>query len=198
METLLQMLNGIHPLSAELQTHLKIILKTKKLKKREYHLKKGHVCSTIAFIGQGLLHCYTEESIKFTSWLMKEGNVIISVKSFFEQVPSHEYIQAIEDSELFYITYSELQDTYRMYPEFETVGRKLTERYYILENELRTQIQKAALQERLNWFQQKFPGLIARVPARHIASFLGVREETLSRNRSFRKNLDKGQTELPC
>ena len=58
---------------------------------------------------------------------MKECDVIISVESFFIQQSSKESIQALEDCILYYITYDELQHIYKTFPEFNFIGRVLTE-----------------------------------------------------------------------
>jgi len=61
---------------------------------------------------------------------MKEGDVIVSVESFFSQKQSYESIQALEDCILYYITYDELQFVYNHFPEFNFIGRVLVEKYY--------------------------------------------------------------------
>jgi len=185
MQALLQLLNGIRPMSGELQRHLLSILQQKDLKRGDLLLRKGQVCRQICFINKGLLHSYQEkDEKKITSWLMREFNVIISVKSFFMQVPSSEWIEALEETELYYVTYADLQQTCNDYVEFNYHRAELTEKYYVLENDHRLTMQKGKAIERLQWFVQTFPKLIDRVPARHIASFLGLREETLSRIKS--------------
>lgn len=185
MQALLQLLNGIRPMSGELQRHLLSILRQKDLKRGDLLLRKGQVCRQICFINKGLLHSYQEKDDKrITSWLMKEFNVIVSVKSFFLQAPSDESIEALEESELYYITYSDLKSTCLDFIEFNFHRAELLTRYYVLENDHRLIMQKGSAIQRLQWFLQTFPDLIQRVPARHIASFLGLREETMSRIRS--------------
>ncbi len=64
----------------------------------------------IHFIQKGLLWCYYSKQDKdLVSWFMKEGDTIVSPFIFYEQKPSVDYIQAIEDCELYYITYEELE-----------------------------------------------------------------------------------------
>ncbi len=117
---------------------------------------------------------------------MKEGDVIISVESFFNQIPSHENIQALEDSILYYIEYNELQFLYHEHPEFNFVGRKLVEKYYQLSEKrlLSLRMQKAA--QRYSFVMDNFPQIIQRVPSKYIASYLGITEETLSRIRGMK------------
>jgi len=63
---------------------------------------------------------------------MKESDVIISIESLFRQRPSYEWIQALEDTVLYGITFNQLQQIYRTFPEFNFVGRVVLERYYQL------------------------------------------------------------------
>lgn len=187
MEQLLAFLNSIYPLSESAIAYLEEHLKVREVGKRKYILKQGRTCCNIYFVKNGLLRCYyIKDDKEINSWFMKEGDVIISVESFFNQLPSHENIQALEDSILYYIEYNELQYLYHNHPEFNFVGRKLVEKYYQLSEKrlLSLRMQKAA--QRYRFVMDNFPQIIQRVPSKYIASYLGITEETLSRIRSMR------------
>ncbi|RYZ91073.1 MAG: Crp/Fnr family transcriptional regulator [Proteobacteria bacterium] len=182
MELLLNYLNAIHPLSDGLVDHLRSILKTRDLQKKEFLLKAGHISRHICFIEQGLLRCfYLKEDHEVCSWFMKEGDVIISVESFYQQKASYESIQALEDCVLHYIDYNELQDIYRRFPEFNFVGRVLTERYYGLSEQRLYGIRMQRSQERYDYLMEHHPELVLRVPAKYLASYLGITEVTMSK-----------------
>src|SRR4051812_13018815 len=119
MEKLLQLLNGIVPLSPALEDHLKRIAKKNSYKKRSYLLQEGQVSKYIHYIESGLLRCFYDKNVKeINIWFMQAGNVVISVESFFCQADSYQYIQALEDCITWSITYQELHDIYKKYPEF--------------------------------------------------------------------------------
>lgn len=182
MNELLLYLNSIHPLSDELQDHLIKILKVKELARKEYLLKAGHVCSHVYFIQSGLLRCfYLKDTTEVSSWFMCEKDFIISVESFFSQKPSYESIQALEDTEVYYISYSEIQDIYRRFPEFNFIGRVITEKYYILCEQRTYSLRMQQAIDRYAYLFKNFPEIIMRVPCKYIASYLGISEETLSR-----------------
>src|SRR6476661_938682 len=133
MENLLQILNSIFPLSAELTEYLTCTLQAKEVKRKEYLLKAGHVCRHIYFIEKGLLRCfYVQAQHEVSSWFMKEGDVVIAVESFFDQRQSNEFIQALEDTSLYYISFDHLRYIYRTFLEFNFVGRELVQKYYKL------------------------------------------------------------------
>lgn len=192
MTLLLYYLNQVNPLSSGLAEHLASVLKFKQLNKWDFLLKRGQVCHDICFITTGLLRCYfKQENKEISRWFMQEGNVIISIASFYQQVPSIEYIQAFEHTEIYYITNEELQTIYRDFPEFERTGRLLTEKYYQLWDEQIALLLLHTPEERYIWLTQHHPDWLQRVPAKYIASYLGISPVTLSRIRSdtFKKHL---------
>lgn len=185
MEKLLSYLKSVRPMSEALAHHLASIIETKAVPKKEFLLRKGRVCNHIYFVESGLLRCYYElHDADVTSWLMKEGNVIIAVRSFFNQTPSLETIQALEETVLHGISFAQLQDTYERFPEFNYHGRVLSQRYYELCDERLYALRMQRAQERYEYLMATQPALFARVPAKYIASYLGITNETLSRIRA--------------
>lgn len=185
MMELLHFLESIHPMSDGLKEHLAVTLKEKQLSRKEYLLRAGQVSRRICFIARGLLRCfYLKDDQEVSSWFMKEGDVIVSVESFFGQMESYESIVALEDCLLYYITYDELQHIYRHFPEFNFIGRVLLERYYTLSERRLYSLRMQRSPERYEYLLEHHPELIQRVPMKYLASYLGITEETLSRIRS--------------
>ncbi len=185
MKEIFDFLNSIHPISSKLADYLIVNLKPCNVKKGTILLKEGQVCSTIFFITKGLVRSYyLKDNIEISSWFMKEGDIIISVESFFTQKPSYEYLHTLEDCELWGISYQDLDYIYHNLPEFNFIGRVLTEKYYI-KSELRLyNIRKQKGKDRYSIFMTNEPDLIRRIPSKYIASHLGLSIETLSRLRS--------------
>lgn len=182
MNDLLENINKIYPISISLQEHLLGKLKLARLPKKSFLLKEGRVCKNIWFINKGLARCfYDKDEKEVSSWFMKEGDVIISVESFFKQQPSKENIQAIEDCELYSISYEELHAIYYEFPEFNFIGRVLTEKYYTLSEQRLFSMRMQRASERYAHLMSHYPEIIQRVPSTFIASYLGITLETLSR-----------------
>jgi CRP/FNR family transcriptional regulator, anaerobic regulatory protein len=187
MDTLLHYLHSIYPLSPELREHLSGILKVKQLSRKDYLLRAGHISHLTCFVGQGLLRCfYHLEDQEVSAWFMKEGDVIVSVESFFHQTPSKESIQAMEDCVLYYITYEELQFLYRHFMEFNFIGRVLTERYYILSEQRLYYLRMQRGKERFDYLRAYHSELLGRVPDKHLASYLGISDVYLSQLKNGR------------
>ncbi|MEO6729819.1 MAG: Crp/Fnr family transcriptional regulator [Ferruginibacter sp.] len=182
MAELFKLLTAVHPLSDGLVDHLTKIIHTKKLPKKNFLLKAGHFCREICFVEKGLLRCfYINGESEVCSWFMKEGDIIISIESFFQQKESYESIQALEDCTLHYIEYAELNYIYQTFSEFNFIGRVLTEKYYQLWAAQLYALRMKQTPERYNWLLENHPGLVLRVPAKYLASYLGITEVTLSR-----------------
>ncbi len=181
MMELLHFLQSIHPMSDGLKQHLAITLKERRLSKKDYLLRAGHVSQNICFIAGGLLRCfYLKDEQEVSSWFMKEGDVIVSVESFFSQKESYESIQAVEDCQLYYITYNELQFLYQHFPEFNFIGRVLLEKYYMLSEQRLYSLRMQRSQERYEYLLTNHPELVLRVPAKYLASYLGITQQYLS------------------
>src|ERR1700683_5184182 len=119
MDDLFTFLNSIHSLSDALLDHLSEIVKTKFLAKKTFLLKPQQVSRNMCFIKKGLLRAfYVKGDNEVSSWFMKEGDICVSIESFYYQQPSYEYIQALEDTQLYYIYYPELENIYHKFPEF--------------------------------------------------------------------------------
>jgi CRP/FNR family transcriptional regulator, anaerobic regulatory protein len=187
MIMLFRYLRSIHPLSESLRDHLEDIVKEKRVARKDYLLRAGQTCGNIYFIEKGLLRSYYVKGPKeISSWFMKEGDICIAVESFLAQKHSHESIQALEDCIVYYISYEELQQIYRDYQEFNSIGRTLIERCYLLSVQRVTAMWMQKAHDRYGWLTKHFPDLSQRVPAKYLASFLGITEGMLSNIKSKR------------
>lgn len=153
--------------------------------KSDFILKEGQVCNKACFIVKGLTRSYyLREGIEITSRFMEEGNIVTSWPSYYTQKKGNEFIQALEKTVLACLTYSDIQKLYFEFPDFNIIGRKQVE-YAFYQSELRTQmLRKHTAEEKYYFFTTHHPSLLQRVSLKHIATYLGMTEETLSRVRS--------------
>ena len=68
--------------------------------------------------------------------------------------------------------------------EFNIVGRKLAEHYFFLAEQRTQMLRKHIAEEKCQFFLKEHPNLLQRIPLKHIATYLGMSEETLSRVRN--------------
>ena len=171
-----------------LSDHLSQVLKSRTVLKKEFLLRAGHVSQDIYFIEQGLFRCfYKKNDVEVSSWFMKEGDVIISVESFFDQIESKESIQALEESVVYFITFRELDFIYKTFTEFNYNGRVLVQAYYKQSEQRLYSLRMHRAYDRYAFLLQNYPELIQRVPAKYIASYLGIEETTLSKIKKTKK-----------
>jgi CRP-like cAMP-binding protein len=184
MEKILAHLASIYPLSDALRDYLVQVVEFRTLKRKDLLLRPGEQARHIYFIKKGILRCYyIKDGDEVSTWFMAEGNVITSVLSFFPQRPGFEYIQALEDCELYGISWDDLQYIYRNFLEFNFISRVLTERYYMQSEERLYSIRRRTARERYNYLVERWPELVLRVKQRYIASYMDLGPGTMSRNK---------------
>ena len=123
-----------------------------------------------------------QDGKEITTWFASENDAVTSMYSFITQKPSYETIEVLEDCILYEINYENVQLLLKKYPEFNLIGRLLTEKYYIKLEERTMSLQFQSATERyLKLLQQ--PQLLQKASLGMIASYLGISQETLSRIR---------------
>ncbi len=182
MEELMTLVNSIYPVSQELRDHLLRVVKAKTVYKKEFLLKAGKVSHSLCFIQKGLMRAYyVKGNTEVSAWFMTDGDFIVSIESFYEQKESYESIQALEDTEMLYIDFDELEYIYKKFLEFNYIGRVITIKYLTLWAKQLYSIRNQTAEERYLWLLANRPEIILRVPAKYIASYLDITEVTLSR-----------------
>ena len=104
------------------------------LQKGEFFVKQDKVCRHIAFVLKGTLRTYyiNDKAEETTSCFCTENNLTTSYKSFILQQPSNLILQAIEETQLLVIDYENLQKLYAQSTVWQTIGRAVAEREYIV------------------------------------------------------------------
>jgi len=158
---------------------------SKKIKKDTQLLREGDVCSQVFFVLKGLLRAYTidhsgkEHIIQFGP----EDSWVSDRNSFYFNLPAMFYIDAIEDSEVVYISKEFYENSEKIIPGFNSFT------VMILHNSIRFMQRRISLllgataEQRYLDFIDLYPNLTLRVPQWMIASYLGITPESLSRVR---------------
>ncbi len=181
METIINYLNSIYPLSENLKEYLSENLQYREVQKKDYLLKAGHISRNVFLIEKGLLRCfYMQANQEVSSWFMKEGDVITSVESFFDQKESYESIQALEETAVYYLSYQQLSFIYKNFLEFNYVGRELIQKYYKLSEQRLYSLRMQWGLERFEYLKKNHSDLVKRVEQKFLASYLGITEQYLS------------------
>ena len=185
-ETLLKFLDSIHSMSPELRDALFLNTYLQKVNKKHILIHIDELQKSLFFVVKGLVRSYYLDSFgkDMKSWLLFEGDLAISVYSFFSQKRSFEVLEAIEETSFLVLSHEKLLQLYRQFPEFNYIGRILTETYYIKAEEKANELRVFSATERYQHLIRKYPNIVARVPLGMISSYLGITQSTLSRIRS--------------
>lgn len=162
---------------------IKSKLKFLKLKKGDFFLKEGTTCNKLGILLGGLLYASFGEEKEHVSrfFFLPENLIVTNFKSFKSQTVSNESIRAIEESYLFYFSFLDLNELYEKIPSMNVVGRELAEDSYIKAQERNHFLQVLNNQEKLKSFHRQLPDLYNRVSKNHLASYLGMHRNDISK-----------------
>lgn len=162
------------------------LLVEKKVPKKTFLLRQGEVCNMECYVVKGCLrkYCIDENGSEIVIQFAVEDGWISDIASFHDRTPSHLYIDTLEDCELLVMTPENKETLLRTVPVFERMYRLLVQRSLAsLQDRLFNTITKPA-QEKYREFLEKYPDLPQRIAQHHIASYLGISPEFLSKVRT--------------
>lgn len=153
-------------------------------KKGDTLLQGGQTCKFVAFINTGSVRAYEIiDGIESNRTFFSEGFFATEYKSFISQEPSEEYLEVLEDSELIWITYPLLQSMFDRFKSFERLGRLISEMLYIkMRNKIKV-VRVNTPEERYRTMIQDNPEFLNKIQHYHLASYLGIAPQSLSRIR---------------
>ncbi len=181
--------HNIKPLTKQEELLLSSSFKLKKVRKKQYFLQEGEVCTFTGFIIKGAMRMYRvdEKGVEHILHLYTENYWATDRESSIMLTPSRYNIDAWEDTELLVISRAEMLDLMEKIPALVTMFQKLDERNAIASHRrLNSSISQNA-EERYHEFAKNHPQFIQRFPLHIIASYIGITKSTLSRIRGYKK-----------
>ena len=181
---LLETLKDLIRISEKEEALLTALFKPLKLRAGEYFLEEGQLCRYVGLIEEGLVRYYLNDSgNEKTLYFSKEGEFVSNYQSFLPREPSDMSIQAIEDTTLQVINYSDLQQIYTGLNEGNKFGRLALEYVYASSMQQLKSFYKDSPAARYDEFLRSYPDLAQRLPQYYIASYIGIKPQSLSRIR---------------
>jgi len=185
LSSLIDMLNDIKPISKKLKLLFTERFKIEEVKKGKILLHEKDICKNLWFLCNGLLRSYHNIGDKeVTSRIMYTGHIVISPGSFFTQTPATESIETLADCVVAKLSFNDLQDIYKKFPEFNYHTRLITEQYFYKQEQRLYMLRKHDASAKYNFFLENYADYLKDIPQKYIASFINVAPETLSRTRS--------------
>ena len=172
-------------ISKEALEKLASILVRTEIKKGQNFLNEGDVCKQIGFVQKGLVRQYYYKNKKeFTEHFSCEGDVFICIESFLRQVPSRLIVEALENTVIYGIPHDPLLALCAEDYDMEVLYRRLLENSLILSQHKADFFRFETANERYARLLREQPEIVRRAPLSHIASYLLMTPETLSRVRA--------------
>jgi signal-transduction protein with cAMP-binding, CBS, and nucleotidyltransferase domain len=184
MRELIHVINGFQELDFETEEAIKKYFIVERFKKDEFIIEEGKVCSKIYFIKSGAVRRFSlEDGVEFTKWIYTDNQFVTSLSSFFEQKPSFESLQTCEETIVYSLLYSD-ELILLEYPLFSQFHIKQLRLYLSKINEFHHLFRIMNAQEKYTYLLESFPQIILKAKLKHIASLIGVSQETISRIRA--------------
>lgn len=156
----------------------------KKIKKNQLLLAKGETSKEFYFILKGSVRLfYMTDFEEKTAFFYFENMFVSSYESFTKQVPSKHYLQTIEDSVIAIISFEVAHKLLELFSKFDFLARVMMEEELIVCQEIISSFITQNAEKRYLKLISDKKHLLQRIPQYHLATFLGVAPETLSRIR---------------
>lgn len=179
-------LKDIYPLSTAAQAAFISHFEHYSFSKKSIIIEPETPATILYFITQGAIREYiiNDKGNDISVWFGFENDVAVCLASFISTKPSYTGLQALEEVQAYGIQREILYQLYDEFPEIERLGRLMTERYFVATEAYRRGFHHLSAAQRYIELISTSPEIVQRIPLTHIASYLGVSLETLSRIRA--------------
>lgn len=161
------------------------LFQSQKIKKKNFLLREGEICKFEALVTKGLFRVYHIDSDGFEQILTfaMEDWWVTDIDSFTNEKPSQLFIEALEDSEILFISKQDKEYAYEHLPKIEKLFRIMTQKTHVaLQRRVINNLSKTADQRYVD-FKEKYPQLFQRLTNVQIAAYLGISHEFVSKIR---------------
>ncbi len=183
-DKLIQNLHVYTPLQTEEIQRIVAETPIKTVKKGSLLLREGQISQVCYYVFKGCVReYYLLDGEEKTSEFYLEGDSISDDLGKIERRPSRKYWECLEDTTLSVFTQAQEEKMYRLFPSLESLCRIETEKKFGQFRELMAFYLASSPEERYLNLLKTRPELLSRVPQYQLASYLGVKPESLSRIR---------------
>jgi CRP-like cAMP-binding protein len=178
-----QFIHNYTPLSNEDWASVEKHLARMEVKKETILLEEGKICRHLYFLESGLLRFFIlKNGNDITKYFTDIPYCFTSIKSFDAQIPATESIETLEDTILWAMTFDSVQSLQNL-PAWNKFTRKLIQEVQVFTDEILEDLQTETAENRYKKMLFDNDPLLQRVPLKHLASYLGIAPQSLSRIR---------------
>jgi len=172
-------------LTYDCQQELLDSAKILKLEKDTTLVREGQFSDKTYYIVNGCARAYyLKDGKDISDWFAFQNEFISSIVSFFTNKPSPHYIELLEDSILIEFSKDQIDQMSMKYHDFEHFIRVVVTKTMLSLQERIVSIQFQSAEQKYKNILALHPNITNRIPLTHIASYLGITLETLSRIRN--------------
>lgn len=183
-DKLLKYFQRIMPLSKEEIEAIVETMTIKQFKKGTVLLKEGQISTEVYFVLEGCVRqFYLVDGDEKTNNFFTEEQWVISMQSFGQQKPSDHFLDCCMDSSLVVGNREKEEYLYKRFPKLETVSRKVMMKVFAEQQEIMSTYTTDTPEQRYVKLLKSRPDLFQKIPQYQIASYVGVKPESLSRIR---------------
>ncbi len=155
------------------------------LHKNELFLREGKVSNNYLFLEEGFMRTFTHDydGNEVTTYFYPKNRVVFDAASFFMRTVSTENIQALTDCRGFSITYDKLNMLFHSVPEFREFGRAMLVKEFVAFKQRTLLLINKTAEERYADLLNSNGEIFQFAQLKHIASYLGITDTSLSRIR---------------
>ena len=181
---LLSYFQRIMPISQEEIEAIVETMTIKQYKKGTVLLKEGQISTEVYFVLDGCVRqYYLVDGEEKTNNFFTEEQWVISMNSFSQNKPSNHYLDCCLESSLVVGNREKEENLYKRFPKLETVSRKEMEKVFAEQQEMLSSYTTDTAEQRYLKLLKSRPDLFQKIPQYQIASYVGVKPESLSRIR---------------
>jgi len=184
-QKLIQFLNRSNLVSLTTAEKIADTFSPKEISRNNFFLKEGKISNEYFFLETGFMRAFAHDTDgnDVTTNFYSGNQVVFEVSSFFNRSISKENIQATADCTGWFITYEQLNNLFHALPEFREFGRGvLVKGFATLKTRMLSMITETA-EQRYDALLKTNPEIFQHAALKHIASYLGITDTSLSRIR---------------
>jgi CRP-like cAMP-binding protein len=161
------------------------IIRTTKVKKRQFIDQPNYVCQYRNYVVKGAFRSYIidDEGKEHTVQIALEDWFVSDFYSYITQTPATLFVEALEDSTILQMTYDDIEGLCKEIHALSEYFRITTERAFAFSRKRALSNLSLTAEERYLELLNRYPNMIKRVPQKVIASYLGFTPEFLSKIR---------------
>ncbi|MGB4930604.1 MAG: Crp/Fnr family transcriptional regulator [Chitinophagales bacterium] len=185
-QKLIQLLRYVYDFDEQNLQTLLPYFKPVSVKKNDVLLQQGAICKNFYFVIDGCIRTYfiSKEGYEKTRYIMLAPSMGTALTSFINQQPTAEILDALEDSSMFAIDYSDFNNLVSTMPQWAQFYQRILEMAYTFQNKKIESLVTLSAKQRYQQLMHENPAIIQTVSNKIVASYLDMAQETLSRLKS--------------